>query len=61
MSEELEIGAEVRVFNQPGTYIVKGFNPDGSICLYGGTTTHKSFRDIKPERIRPSKKRKERR
>lgn len=56
MSEELEIGAEVRVFNQPGTYTVKGFNPDGSVCLYGGTLTHRSFRDIRPAMIRPAKK-----
>ena len=57
MSEELEIGAEVRVFNQPGTFTVKSFNSDGSICLYGGTVTHQSFRDIRPELIRPAKKR----
>ena len=57
MSEELAIGAEVRVFNQPGTFTVKGFNPDGSVCLYGGTLTHRSFRDIRRELVRPVTKR----
>lgn len=60
MSEKLEIGVEVRVLNQPGTYKVYGYNKDGSYCLYGGTLTHRAFRDVMPERVRPAKIKKER-
>lgn len=60
MSEKLEIGVEVRVLNQPGTYRVYSYNKDGSYCLYGGTLTHRAFRDVMPERVRPAKIKKER-
>jgi hypothetical protein len=56
MSEKLEIGTEVRVLNQPGTYTVYSYNKDGSYCLYGGTLTHRAFRDVMPNRVRPAKK-----
>lgn len=51
----LEIGAEVRIFNQSGTYIIKSVNADGSYCLYGGTYTHRMFRDAHPDKVRPVK------
>jgi hypothetical protein len=58
MSEQLEIGTEVRVLNQQGTYIIRGYNKDGSYCLYGGTISHRSFRDAMPNRVRPVKAKK---
>lgn len=60
MSERLEIGAEVRVFNHVGTYKVVGYNRDGSYCLYGGPVGHASFRDFRVDLVRPIKVKKER-
>lgn len=59
MSELIEIGTEVRVYNQPGTYKVMSYNSDGSYCVYGGTFTHRSYRDFQPGVVRLAKKTKE--
>lgn len=50
--DQLEIGAEVRIRNQPGTYVIKSINKDGSYCLYGGTFSHQMFRDATPDKVR---------
>jgi hypothetical protein len=49
--QELEIGDHVRVRGQRGTFVVTGFNSDGSIGVYGGATGYGSFRDFRPNLV----------
>ena len=48
---QLIYGTVVRVKDLHGEWIVHHMNTDGSVCLYGGTPTRKSFRDIHLDRI----------
>lgn len=52
MGRQLEIGDTVRVRNERGVFVVKGFNPDGSISVYGGANGYGLFRDFRPDRVR---------
>lgn len=56
--ERVPVGTPVKIVRQPGEYVVKGYNKDGSYCLYGGTSGHGSFRDVHDIRPIPMKKRK---
>jgi hypothetical protein len=40
------VGSLVRIHGQSGEFKVKGYNKDGSYCLYGGAVGHGSFRDV---------------
>lgn len=52
MGKQIEIGDTVRALHERGTYVVKGFNRDGSISVYGGANGYGSFRDFRPDRVR---------
>lgn len=49
----IEVGQTIYLLhhNEGQTFTVKSLNPDGSICLFGGTTHYQGYRDIRPENL----------
>jgi len=45
-NDRLPVGSLVRIHGHSGEFKVKGYNKDGSYCLYGGAVGHGSFRDV---------------
>lgn len=47
----IAIGEQVRIKELAGEWVVKGFNKDGTVSVYGGPVYRKAFRDFPLERI----------
>jgi hypothetical protein len=55
-TREFQYGDAVKVKGLHGEFAVHHKNPDGSYCIYGGTFSHRQFRDIYPDRLTPIKR-----
>jgi hypothetical protein len=55
-TKEFEYGDAVKVKGLHGEFVVHSKNQDGSYSIYGGTVSHRQFRDIYPDRLTPIKR-----